>query len=165
MREGVVLTLDMARTCGWCVGAPGARPVYGSQTLGGVTPFDVFNSLVAFLDDRWTMFGPFRVVAESPLLHTAHRSEDTAKMLYGLWAHLGSWCADEGVKCDFVGYQEPRKNLLGRGNFPAGQAKIAVMTWCEAHGFSPADDNAADALLLWHHATGWKRQPSLKAVA
>lgn len=162
---GIVLTLDMARRAGWCVGAPGAKPRYGSVALGGASRGAVYASLHEFLDDARKVHGFTRIVAEAPLGPQAQRSEDAALLLFGFRAHLDLWAYDNAMPTEFVPFHEPRGTVLGRSNFPRGQAKIAVMTWCEAHGFSPADDNAADAIVLWHHATGWRRQPELREEA
>lgn len=158
---GSILALDMARTLGWAAGEAGARPHYGSVALGGQSRAQVYASLLDYLDDAIRLHRPARIVAEAPLGHMAHRSEDVALLLYGFRAQLELFAYDKALPVEFIPFHLPRSVVLGRANFPKGQAKIAVMTWCEAQGFSPADDNAADALVLWHFATGWKRQPEL----
>lgn len=158
---GRILALDIARKLGWAAGEAGARPHYGSVALGGQNRAQVYASLLDYLDDAIRLHRPARIVAEAPLSHMAHRSEDVAFLLYGFKAHLELFAYDRSIPLDFVPFHQPRSAVLGRANFPKGQAKVAVMAWCEGHDFSPADDNAADALILWHHATGWKRQPDL----
>lgn len=162
---GTVLALDMARKLGWCAGTPGARPHYGSVALGGQSRAQVYASLLDYLADAAALHRPDRIVAEAPLGHMAHRSEDVALLLYGFRAQLELFAYDCSIPVEFVPFHQPRSAVLGRSNFPKGTAKVAVMTWCEGHDFSPADDNAADALVLWHFATGWRRQPELKAKA
>jgi hypothetical protein len=160
---GSVLALDMARALGWCAGEPGARPHYGRVALNGQTRAHAYAALLDYLEDAIALHRPARIVAEAPLSPQAQRSEDAALLLFGLRAQLELFAFDKAIPVAFVPFHEPRGVVLGRSNFPKGQAKIAAMTWCEAHGFSPSDDNVADALILWHHATGWRRQPGLAA--
>lgn len=89
---------------------------------------------------------------------------DAALLALGFAAHVELWCWDNGVRqIPSVPVGTARKAVLGRGSFAKGTAKGVVLDWARREGFEPGDDNAADALLLWHHATGYRRQRELAA--
>lgn len=155
---GVVLALDLATVTGWCVGAPGARPAYGSIRLDGRERAARYGALLDWLDDAAKIYRFQRVLFEAPMVTGDFRGRDAALLALGLAAHLEFWCWDEGVRCADVHSGTARKAVLGKGGgWGPGGAKPVVIEWCRRQGFRPQDDNAADAILLWHHATGYRQ--------
>ena len=72
-----------------------------------------------------------------------HRREP----LYGGLATLTAWCEQHGVPYQGVPVGTIKRYAAGKGNAD----KEAVIAAVRARGFSPADDNEADAIaiLLW----------------
>lgn len=73
-----------------------------------------------------------------------HRGTDAAHVYGGLLAVLTSWCEENGIAYQGVPVQAIKKHVTGKGNAD----KDAVIAGVRKFGFSPADDNEADALAL-----------------
>ncbi len=160
----VVLALDLASTVGWCVGAADRPPRYGSVRLDGQGRAPRYAALLDWLDDAHGVHGFEDLVCEAPLVTGDFSGRDAALLALGFAAHVELWCWDNGVRqLPSVVVGTARKGVLGRGSFAKGTAKAVVMDWARAEGFAPGDDNAADALLLWHFATGYRRQREIAA--
>ena len=76
-----------------------------------------------------------------------HAGTDAAHVHGGFLATLGAWCERQGVPYQGVPVGTIKRFATGKGN--AG--KEAVVAAMRDRGFTPADDNEADAiaLLLW----------------
>jgi hypothetical protein len=143
-----ILTLDLATTTGWCIGVLGSPPVYGSVLLIGASRAARYAALLDWLDAAAAVHGvPSDIIVEAAVIHGA--GQDRARLALGLLAHIELWGWDQGCRVLDEMPATTRKEMLGRGSFPAGTAKSHVMAWCREHGYRPGDDNAADALLLW----------------
>ncbi|MGB3624235.1 MAG: hypothetical protein WA989_00305, partial [Henriciella sp.] len=71
-----------------------------------------------------------------------------ASHLYGGWlAILEVWCEQNSVAYQGVPVGTIKRHATGKGNAP----KEAMIAAARARGFSPADDNEADAIaiLIW----------------
>jgi hypothetical protein len=145
------MTLDTARTTGWCVGAPGERPHYGSVTFRGPSHGAVYGAFVDWCDDAIRLHQPAQIIVEAPLHRGGHLGQDAALLSLGFLAHLELLCHDHAVTLLTEHVQRTRKAVIGRGNFAKGTAKAEVLAWCKAQGYDPPDDNAADALVLWRY--------------
>jgi Holliday junction resolvasome RuvABC endonuclease subunit len=86
------------------------------------------------------------VFFEAPLPDVRQTS---ARLLLGLASHVESTCYRYNVQCREQAVQTIRLAVMGRGRFPTGTAKAHVMAWCNARGWAPEDDNAADAMVAW----------------
>jgi hypothetical protein len=161
--SGVVLALDLATVTGWCVGAAAARPAHGSVALRGQDRCARYAALMDWLWDALALHGFTRVVLEAPMVTGDFRGRDAALLAIGLSEHVAFWCWDRSIRCELVAVGTARKAVLGRGSFAKGTAKGVVLDWCRREGFTPSDDNAADAILLWHHATGYRAQREMAA--
>jgi len=76
-----------------------------------------------------------------------HAGTDAAHVFGGFLATLSTWCEQRSVPYQGVPVGTLKRFATGKGN--AG--KEAVIAAVRARGFTPADDNEADALalLLW----------------
>ena len=76
-----------------------------------------------------------------------HAGVDAAHVYGGWLAILTSWCDYHGIAYQGVPVGTIKRHVTGKGN----AEKSAVIAAVRARGFSPADDNEADALaiLLW----------------
>lgn len=155
----------MATRFGWACGAPGGRPAYGSVLLSGRERPARYAGFLDWLDDAARVHKPARIVAEAPLASGDFAGRDAALLALGFGAHLEMWAWDRSIPLEMMHAGTVRKQVLGRGTFPKGEAKGAVIEWARREGFEPGDDNAADALLLWHAATGQRAQGALRVVA
>ena len=81
-----------------------------------------------------------------------HAGTDAAHVYGGLMATLTAWAELRGVPYQGVPVGTIKLHATGKGNAP----KEAMITAARARGFSPADDNEADAiaLLIWAIETG-----------
>jgi Holliday junction resolvasome RuvABC endonuclease subunit len=153
-----VLALDIATRTGWAYGARGDKPLHGVLTLptpalGIGATGAAFNDGVA---DLLTVHQPARIVVEMPFFHAAG-SPITIETLLGLnmMAHVMAYRWDLAI--EKVPAVTCRKAMLGQTRFGGRkQGKDAVMAWCRAQGWTPHDDNAGDALVLWGHAVGYR---------
>lgn len=147
-----VLTLDLGSWTGWCEGHLDGVPRYGVWKLRDKERVDRARALRDLLFDRFE--GPDRpveVVFESPLHRGQQRGEAQVRLAHSLVAHVEACCRDFNITFYESHVQSTRKAVLGRGHFKAGTAKQAVAEFCASQGWEPADDNAADALVLWFH--------------
>lgn len=146
--QGVVLALDLGTNTGWALRAADGITVSGTEI---------------FRQDRWSGGGMrylrFRHWLGEVAANTGgiglvvyeevrrHAGTDAAHVYGGFLATLSAWCKDRSVAYEGVPVGVIKRFATGKGN--AG--KDAVIAAMRARGFSPADDNEADALalLLW----------------
>ena len=76
-----------------------------------------------------------------------HLSTDAAHVHGGLLATLTAWCEQNAIAYQGVPVGTIKRFIAGKGNAD----KQAVIAAVRERGFSPADDNEADAIaiLLW----------------
>jgi Holliday junction resolvasome RuvABC endonuclease subunit len=76
-----------------------------------------------------------------------HVSTDAAHVHGGLLATLTAWCEQHSIPYQGVPVGTIKRHITGKGNAD----KQAVIAAVRGRGFSPADDNEADAIaiLLW----------------
>jgi hypothetical protein len=76
-----------------------------------------------------------------------HMSTDAAHVHGGLLATLTAWCEQRSIAYQGVPVGTIKRHVTGKGNTD----KAAVLAAVRARGYSPVDDNEADAIaiLLW----------------
>lgn len=152
-----ILSIDIGTTTGWCIRA-GSATVSGTIDLspgrfqGGGMRFLRFR---AWLVEMHTQT-PFRVVYFEEV--RAHKGTDAAHIYGGLMAILTSFCEEQHIPYKGVPVQTIKKFMTGKGN--AGKPEMIAAA--RKFGFSPIDDNEADAIgiLLWA-----LEQPEVKALS
>ncbi len=77
-----------------------------------------------------------------------HAGVDAAHSYGGFLATLTAWCEHHNIPYQGVPVGTIKKHATGKGNANKEQMIAAV----QAHGYTPADDNEADALALLHWA-------------
>ncbi len=145
---GQVLALDLASTCGFAVGGFGTRPRFGSVVLRGDEVVHRMAALREWLDEQDGFAGITAVVLEAAIIGD-HRSMAAAEILTSLQATARLWAYDLQVPLLTVASATARKQVLGTGRFPKGEAKAHVLAWARREGFDTASLDAADALCLW----------------
>lgn len=151
----VVLALDLGSAMGWALRAGDGTIVSGTEAFrqdrwsGGGMRYLRFRH---WLGEIATMTGGLGLVVYEEVRR--HAGTDAAHVYGGFLATLTAWSEDRAVAYEGVPVGTIKRFATGKGN--AG--KDAVIAAICAHGFSPADDNEADALalLLWtiEHRTG-----------
>jgi hypothetical protein len=143
----VVLALDLGTTTGWAMalhsgivsGTVSFRP---SRYDGGGMRYVRFRAWLDGIteDTRGIAAVHFEEVRR-------HLSTDAAHVHGGLLAMLTAWCEERSIAYQGVPVGTIKRHVTGRGNAD----KTAVIAAVRARGYSPVDDNEADAIaiLLW----------------
>ena len=140
-----VLALDLSTRTGWAFGSAGSGPVHGVWLLGKMSEGGrVFSCLMASLQDAIAVHQPDLVIMEAPLPPQAQTAANTARLQFGLAAHVETVCFEHGVRLEEERAGDVRRAVLG--TFRAD--KSTIIEWCQRQGWTPAEDNDADALVL-----------------
>jgi hypothetical protein len=144
----VLLALDLGTTTGWALRGhdglitsgtvsfrPGRFDGGGMRYLRFTNWLAELDRLSGFLASIW-----FEEVRR-------HAATDAAHVFGGLLATLTAWAELRGVPYQGVPVGTIKRHAAGKGN----ASKDDVVAAVRARGFSPADDNEADAIaiLLW----------------
>lgn len=140
--------LDLAVSTGYAIGGFGRRPRFGSIRLSGVSTAERMAALRAFLEEQDEFEGLTAVVLEAAIVGD-HRSMAAAEILTSLQAMAELVAYDLSIPVFRVASATARKQVLGTGRFPKGEAKAHVLAWARREGFDTASLDAADALCLW----------------
>lgn len=148
MAIGGLYALDLGTRTGWACALPGAEPVHGHIRL----PADrgdgaFFSAFRRFLLDHITVHAPRLIVYEAPLITASATSMATVFRLFGLAAHTVEMAHIREVRCEPANNATVKKFVTDNGR----AKKPEVMDAIRARGWSPDDENEADALavLLW----------------
>jgi hypothetical protein len=143
-----ILALDLGTTTGWALRGSDDRITSGTMTFrpsrfeGGGMRYLRFNG---WLQEIARLGGPFhRIVFEEVRRHVG---TDAAHVFGGLLATLTAWAEMHSIPYEGVPVGTIKRFATGKGNAD----KAAMIAAMKARGFTPADDNEADALalLLW----------------
>lgn len=156
LARDAVLALDLGTTTGWAL-----RGRYGGITSGTLTfkPTRFEGGGMRYLRfRRWLdevarlADGLGRVVFEEV---RRHAGTDASHIYGGFLGQLSAWCEERRVPYEGVPVGTIKRFATGRGNAD----KAAMISAMQARGFTPADDNEADAiaLLLWATETAGGR--------
>ena len=148
-----IMALDLGTATGWALrdhtglitsGTVSFRP---SRYDGGGMRYLRFTNWLTEID---RLSGPIEAVYFEEVRR--HVGTDAAHVFGGLLAVLTSWGELRGVPYQGVPVGTIKRHVTGKGNAP----KQAMIDAARARGFSPADDNEADAIaiLLWAIETG-----------
>lgn len=152
---GGVLTLDIASATGWaCWEGPG-RLRYGTYRLpAGGRMGRRLRAYGFWLDGMLSVTPVERLVYEAPLLRSVGENQtsiQTAQLLMGLVAV--TCLVAEGRDIAIVepaNNQTVRAHFLGSARGRRDELKRRCIDMCRAYGWSPKDDNCADALAILH---------------
>jgi hypothetical protein len=147
-RGRTILALDLGTTTGWAI-----RGYYGLITSGTVSfkpgRYDGggmrYLRFTNWLSEIDRLSGPIEAIWYEEVRR--HAGTDASHVFGGLMASLTSWAELRGIPYQGVPVGTIKKHATGKGNAP----KQAMIDAARARGFSPADDNEADAIaiLLW----------------
>jgi hypothetical protein len=144
----VVLALDLGTTTGWALQARDGLIATGTVSFrpsrydGGGMRYLRFRG---WLDQLAEDAGPISAIHFEEVRR--HAGTDAAHVYGGLLATLTAWAETAGIAYQGVPVGTIKRHATGRGNAD----KAAMMVAARARGFSPADDNEADAIaiLFW----------------
>jgi hypothetical protein len=145
LQHQVILALDLGQTTGWAARARDGMITHGTAQFrpgrfeGGGMAYLRFRSWLKELDaslDRidCVLFEEVR----------GHRGTTAAQIFGGFLAHLTAWAEDNQTPYEGVPVGTIKRHITGKGN----ATKEEVIAAVRAKGFSPVDDNDADALAL-----------------
>ena len=147
-----IVALDLGTWTGWALAdqkgniTSGVADFKQDRWHGGGMRFLRFRT---WLDEVYSLAGGF----DQLLYEQVRRHAGTdASHLYGGWlAILEVWCEQNSIPYQGVPVGTIKRFITGKGNAD----KQAVIAAVKERGFSPADDNEADAIaiLLWALAT------------
>ena len=158
--QGGILALDLSTHVGVAWGARGdAAPrtvVWNLPSCG----LDIGRTFAAFeneLLDAFTLHKPSLVVMEAPLPPQGQTHALTMRLQIGLAAITACNCYRwELPPPKEIPASTARAGVLGSARFPKGKIKETITAWVRGHGIRVADHNAADAVVLWLHETGYR---------
>lgn len=148
-----VFAVDLGTLTGWAMALPDGGIVSGTVSF---RPSRYDGGGIRYLRFRAWLDGLAQDTPGIGAIHfeevRRHLSTDAAHVHGGLLAVLTAWCEEHAVAYQGVPVGTIKRFIAGRGNAD----KAAVMNAVRARGYSPADDNEADAIsiLLWALDTG-----------
>lgn len=145
---GAILALDLGTITGWAMRGHDGQITSGTASFrprrfdGGGMRYLRFVNWLTELDQ---LAGPIATIWFEEVRR--HAGTDAAHVFGGLLATLTSWAELRGIPYGGVPVGTIKKFATGKGN----ANKAAMIDAARAKGFSPADDNEADAIaiLLW----------------
>lgn len=154
-----ILALDLAARSGWaCGNCSDAMPRSGSVRFArdGASPAAVFSATRAWLVDFLAVNTAIQlVVFEAPMNPAMMGGKTNFLMIRSL---VGQCAVVEEALYTLTGYDvreakvsDVRAHFLGSNRHKRAEAKYLTVAACNRLGWAPADDNAADALALWHY--------------
>jgi len=146
--DRTLLAIDLGTTTGWALRSTDGLITSGTVSFrpsrydGGGMRYLRFQNWLAEMD---RLSGPITTIFYEEVRR--HIGTDAAHVFGGLLATLTAWAELRGIPYGGVPVGTIKKFATGKGN----ANKAAMMTAARARGFSPVDDNEADAIaiLLW----------------
>lgn len=149
MTQSTILALDLGTTTGWALRGPDGLITTGTASFkpsrydGGGMRYLRFTNWLTELD---RLSGPISAIWFEEVRR--HVGTDAAHVYGGLMASLTSWGELRGVPYEGVPVSTIKHHATGKGNAP----KETMIAAARARGYSPTDDNEADAIAILHWA-------------
>ena len=146
---GTTLALDLGTTTGWALRSSDGLITSGTASFrngrfdGGGMRYLRFTNWLGELE---RLSGPIAAIWFEEVRR--HAGTDAAHVYGGLMATLTAWAELRGVPYQGVPVGTIKRHATGKGN----ANKDAMIAAAQARGFSPADDNEADAIAILHWA-------------
>jgi hypothetical protein len=146
---GTILALDLGTTTGWALRGQDGLITSGTASFrpgrydGGGMRYLRFTSWLTELD---RLSGPISAIWFEEVRR--HAGTDAAHVYGGLMASLTAWAELRGIPYEGVPVGTIKRHATGKGN----ASKEAMIAAACARGYSPADDNEADAIAILHWA-------------
>jgi hypothetical protein len=149
MPTSTLLALDLGTTTGWALRARDGLITSGTVSFkpgrydGGGMRYLRFTNWLSEID---RLSGPIEAIWFEEVRR--HAGTDASHVYGGLMATLTAWGELRGVPYQGVPVGTIKRHATGKGN----ANKQAMIDAARARGFSPADDNEADAIAILHWA-------------
>jgi hypothetical protein len=149
INRSCILALDLGTTTGWALRSHDGLITSGtvSASAPAATTAAACATCVSrnWLGELDRLSGPIAAIWFEEVRR--HAGTDAAHVFGGLLATLTAWAELRGVPYQGVPVGTIKRHATGKGNAP----KQAMIAAARARGFSPADDNEADAIaiLFW----------------
>ena len=149
MTGATILALDLGTATGWALRTADGQLTSGTQSFkpgrveGGGMRYLRFRRWLAEVEGSTE--GLTAIYFEEV---RRHAGVDAAHAYGGFLATLTAWCENHQIPYSGVPVGTIKKHTTGKGNAD----KTAMVAAVRALGFSPKDDNEADALALLHWA-------------
>ena len=143
-----ILALDLGTQTGWAIRLKDGQIISGSETFkpqrfeGGGMRYLRFRKWLTEIKQS----GEIDAIYFEEVRR--HIGVDAAHAYGGFMATLTSWCEHHQIPYQGVPVGTIKKHATGKGN----ASKAEMNTAAVKRGFSPVDDNEADALALLHWA-------------
>lgn len=153
-----ILALDLASRTGWACGLPNEdKPRSGSVRFAreGASLGAIYTGCRQWLADFLATNPDVRlIVFEAPMAPQHMAGFTTAhiiRVLIGLCAVVEEYGHAGGYDVREAKVSDVREHFIGSNRIKRKAAKAATIEGCHGLGWAPCDDNAADALALWHY--------------
>lgn len=151
--DRTLLAIDLGTTTGWALKSQGGLITSGTVSFrpsrydGGGMRYLRFQNWLSEMD---RLAGPIATIWFEEVRR--HAGTDAAHVFGGLMATLTAWAEMQSVPFQGTPVGTIKKHATGKGN----ANKAAMIAAARARGFSPADNNEADAIaiLFWAIETG-----------
>lgn len=164
-----ILALDLANKAGWALGLPGeAKPMCGSLKIANddASMAKLFCNWRIYLRDFLSLNPEIGIVVfESPLLPFMKQGATSIQAIRRL---IGLAAVTEELLYSLERYDvrearvsDVRSHFIGSNRHKREQAKALTIQRCKQLGWTPQDDNAADALALWDYQCSILRRDNL----
>lgn len=146
--DRTLLAIDLGTTTGWALKSQDSLITSGTVSFrpsrydGGGMRYLRFQNWLGEMD---CLSGPITTIWYEEVRR--HAGTDAAHVYGGLMATLTAWAEMRGMPYQGVPVGTIKKHATGRGN----ASKSMMIEAAQARGYSPTDDNEADAIaiLLW----------------
>lgn len=148
MSRSCILALDLGTSTGWAIRShdglinSGTVSVRPGRFEGGGMRYLRFTNWLTEID---RLSGPIAAIWFEEVRN--HKGVDASHVYGGLMATLTAWAELRGIPYAGTPVGTIKRHATGHGNAP----KEAMIAAAKVRGYSPGDDNEADAiaLLLW----------------
>lgn len=155
--QGTVLAIDLATAFGWAEGAPGEKPISGSERFAppGSSDGAVGAAAIKWAADRFAVSRPRTIFIERPGLYSVAKGKSSVQViqrLLGLCFLVQAVAYRRGIyDVRYARADEVRKHFLGSRKMSGEAAKRSVSARCKALGWEHRDYDESDALALWSY--------------
>lgn len=144
-----ILAIDLGTISGWAMNDANGKISGGSRSIAGgagAHPAERWNNFKQFLSDTRNTTTEIHVCYYEKVV--AHTAVQAAHCYGALEAILQMWCYVNKIRFVPIAPGTIKKHWTGKGN----AKKEDMISTAKKRGFSPVDDNHADALALLSYA-------------
>ena len=143
-----ILALDLATSTGWAAGKPCGSPTYGTFKIKKGRPGQRFRQMAQEVIALIQQFQPTHVAYEEQFVG-GKLTGPGLQTLFGFRAAAMMACENQGISPESFTPSQIRSHFLHSSKLKRTEAKQETIAQCRAIGWTPANDDEADALALW----------------